>query len=72
MDLGVKGKTYEEKLKELGLTTLEERRVRGDMIEVFKIMHGFNDVSRDTWFTLAADRGTQLTRHAQGLTSPSQ
>ena len=31
--------TYEERLKALGLTTLEERRDRGCLIEVFKILH---------------------------------
>ena len=29
---------YEERLKQLKLTTLEERRVRGDMIETYKII----------------------------------
>ena len=30
--------SYEKRLKMFGLTTLQERRVRGDMIEVFKIL----------------------------------
>ena len=32
--------SYEERLTECGLTTLESRRLRGDQIEVFKILNG--------------------------------
>ena len=42
---------YEERLDQLGLTTLEERRTRGDAIEVFKHVRGFLDVSSDNLFT---------------------
>ena len=36
---GLKDLRYEERLKkECGLTTLETRRLRGDQIEVFKIL----------------------------------
>ena len=34
--------TYEERLKQLNLHSLERRRVRADMIEVYKWMKGFN------------------------------
>ena len=37
---GIGTLTYEERLKKLGLTTLLERRARGDLIETFKILSG--------------------------------
>ena len=42
--------------------TLSERRVRGDMIETFKVMRGFNRVEREDWFTIqeAEHRSTRL------------
>ena len=43
--------SYEEKLAEVGLTTLSDRRQRGDMLQTFKIMHGIDDVDAGTWFT---------------------
>ena len=43
--------TYPERLQQLGLTTLEERRKRGDAIEVFKYLRGFLDVNKDSLFT---------------------
>ena len=36
--------TYEERLRRLNLTTLEDRRRRGDMIEVFKILKGLDRI----------------------------
>ena len=42
--------TYLERLKQLGLTTLEERRSQGDAIEVFKHVRGFLDVEKDALF----------------------
>ena len=42
--LGLTGYEYEERLKILGLTTLEERRVRGDLIQQFKIVNGIEQV----------------------------
>ena len=43
---------YEERLKRLNLTTLEERRKRGDMIETFKIMRNFDKIDASNFFTL--------------------
>ena len=38
--------SYEMRLKECGLTTLETRRLRGDQIEVFKILNGYENIDR--------------------------
>ena len=34
----IKNLTYKDRLKRLKLTTLKYRRIRGDMIEVYKIL----------------------------------
>ena len=41
---GLRDLTYDERLKECGLTTLETRRLRGDQIEVFKILNGYESI----------------------------
>ena len=53
---------YNDRLLELRLTTLETRRLRGDLIEVFKIMNGFEDVDSNLFFTVAQNnlRGHSL------------
>ena len=42
--LGIKGKPYEERLKILMLPSLRYRRLRGDLIEVYKYTHGLYKV----------------------------
>ena len=42
-----------ERLQRLQLTTLESRRVRGDLIEVFKIINGFEDVNYKDYFVVS-------------------
>ena len=44
---GLRDLRYEERLKECGLTTLETRRLRGDQIEVFKILNGYENIDSD-------------------------
>ena len=65
---GLQGSTYEEKLKEVGLTTLAERRSRGDMLETFKILNKIDDVDYHTWFKKVGEQH-QITRQAISLTA---
>ena len=43
---------YEERLKECRLTTLETRRLRGDQIEVFKILNGYENIDSNIFSKL--------------------
>jgi ribonucleases P/MRP protein subunit RPP40 len=47
---GLTSRIYEERLAKLGLTTLEERRHQADMLLMYKIVHGGENLTRDTWF----------------------
>ena len=51
--------SYEERLKECGLTTLETRRLRGDQIEGFKILNGYESIDRNMFFSLKKDSRTR-------------
>ena len=58
-----KGLTYEERLKYLNLPTLKYRRLRGDMIQVFKILNDYYPNCDIPQLTLRKDshtRGHQL------------
>ena len=51
--------SYEMCLKECGLTTLETRRLRGNQIEVFKILNGYENIDRNIFFTVKEERRTR-------------
>ena len=51
--------SYEERLKDCGLTTLETRQLRGDQIEVFKILNGYENIDRNIFFSLKEDNRTR-------------
>ena len=57
--------SYEGHLLQCGWTTLETRRLRGDQIEVFKIVNGYEDVDRNMFFKLK--EGSRTKRHKAAL-----
>ena len=50
MTSGLKGGSYEEKLRELGLMSLEERRTRGDAIQTWKIIASYDNIDESLFF----------------------
>ena len=50
MILSIKEFPYGVRLKKLGLWSLADRRIRADLIEVFKIIHGLSTVNFITFF----------------------
>ena len=58
---GLKGNSYEQKLEEIHLDKLSTRRTRIDMINVYKIIHGYTNSHASNWFTLYTNP-TQVTR----------
>jgi len=54
---GIENLHYEERLRRLGLMSLETCRVRGDLIEVFKFINGGYTIDADNFF--AYDKGNR-------------
>ena len=59
MILSIKEFPYEVRLKKLGLWSLEDRRIRADLIEVFKIIHGLSTVNFSTFFEYTTHERTR-------------
>lgn len=63
--------SYRQRLESLGLTTLLERRMRGDLIETFKILAGKNNYGND-FFNLSPRTGNLISRPISKTTSTKQ
>ena len=59
---GLTSETYETKLRELNLLSLEKRRHMMDMVNTYKIVRGVDNVKSDVWFNLVGDNPTRQTR----------
>ena len=55
----LRNNNYEMRLKECGLITLETRRLRGDQIEVFKILNGYGNIDRNIFSQLRKREGLE-------------
>jgi len=51
---GFRDVSYEDRLERTGLISLEKRRVRGDLIEVFKIMKGYDRIDYRKFFEVSS------------------
>jgi hypothetical protein len=60
---GLRSQQKEEKLRELGLSTLEERRHQLDTTQTFQILKGVDNVN-STWFTPASEEQVRVKRMA--------
>src|SRR6218665_716767 len=56
---------YEKRIQKLGLFTLERRRMKGDLIESYKVLHSLKGVDENTFFkkTTVTLRGRNLKLH---------
>ena len=46
---------YQERLSQLNLTTLQKRRLRGDLIETYQLLTNKEDINFQQFFQLAED-----------------
>ena len=62
--VGMRGMCYEDRLKALSLPSLEYRRLRGDMIETYKITHAHYDpITTNSLITLIPNSNTRSHRY---------
>ena len=59
MILAICSLSYEDRLKSTGLWSLEDRRVRADLVEVIKIIHGMSKLNFNTFFEFSLNIHTR-------------
>ena len=73
MVTGLAARDYEERLREMGMVTLAERRHQSDMAQVHKILTGKDRVQRETRFEMArtGERTTRATDDPLNIKFPA-
>jgi hypothetical protein len=64
---GLRSRDYDERLRELGLTSLEERRHQADMNHMYKICTGLDGQDRRDWFRPPTEGAARTRHHADPL-----
>lgn len=67
---GLEKRIYDEKIKELGLFSLEKRRLRGKPLMVFKYMKGWHREDGEQLFPICtknSTRGSSLSQECEGV-----
>lgn len=64
---GLPGRTYEERLHELGLPSIEDRMLEADMMLIYKVINSKSAVRLENWVKLDNANDTRpLTRATAG------
>ena len=56
---GYQNFSYEERLRKTGLISLEKRRVRGDLIQAFKMIKGYDKIDSSKFFEISKEGKTR-------------
>jgi hypothetical protein len=67
MVFSLQAKDYEDRLRELGLTTLEERRHQADMAHMYKICTCKDGLNHSDWFEPPTEAAARTRRHIDPL-----
>ena len=60
---GLKG-SYEDKLSSMNMLSLQQRRLRRDTIETFKLLHNIEDIDPSKFFNIASSCHNHATRNS--------
>ena len=62
----LKARTYADRLVELQLDSLEERRNRGDLLQAYRVLTNKDNVKTSTWFQLCQPKEGEVTTRQTG------